>query len=131
MRQPYWLVPAVLILLLAGCGYSEQKKENALESTLSQYRTAMRWGHWQTLVGMRAPKAAAMPELDLDNIRVTGYEIVQPPLPVDDTRVLQVVEVEYVLQDSQRLRKLVDEQEWRHDPEANKWLLHSPFPDFR
>ncbi len=129
MRQIILLI--VLLPLLAGCGIAERKKEMALESLLYQYRTAMRWGHWQTLTGMRGPKAPAVPELDLDNIRVTGYEILQPPLTVDDTKVLQVVEIEYVLKDSQRLRRLRDEQEWRHDEEGKKWQIFSPFPEFR
>jgi hypothetical protein len=122
----------VVIAVQAGCGgYSEQKKEMALESTLSQYHTAMRWGHWQTLRGLRGSKAPAVPDIDLENIRVTGYEIVQPPLPVDETKVLQAVEIEYVLKDSQRLRRLRDDQEWRHDAETGQWQVYSPFPDFR
>ncbi len=132
VRQLQLFMLIALLANLAGCvGFSERKKEMALESTLSQYRTAMRWGHWQTLAGMRGPKAAAMPDIDLDNIRVTGYEIRQPPLPVDETKVLQVVEVDYVLKDSQRLRKLSDQQEWRHDPESKQWQIVSPFPEFR
>jgi len=126
------LLLIVLLPLLGGCGaYSERKKEMALESTLYQYRTAMRWGHWQTLAGMRGPKAPAMPDFNRDNIRVTGYEIQQPPVPVDETLVLQVVRIDYVLQDSQRLKSLQDKQEWRHDKESKQWQIFSPFPQFR
>ena len=132
MRYLQIFLLIALLVSLSGCGgYSERKKEMALESTLSQYRTAMRWGHWETLTGMRGPKAPAMPDIDLDNVRVTGYEIRQPPLTVDETRVLQVVEIEYVLQDSQRLRKLSDRQEWHHEPESKQWMVVSPFPEFR
>ncbi len=70
-------------------------------------------------------------QLFFDNIRVTGYEIRQPPLPVDEAKVLQVVEIDYVLEDSQRLRKLSEQQEWRHDPESKQWQVFSPFPEFR
>jgi hypothetical protein len=125
----------ILILLLAvtaGCSsFAERKKASALEMTLSSYRTAMRWGQWDSVIGYRSPEAPAVPELDLDNIRVTAYEIRQPPVPVKDDTVSQVVEIRYVLTDEQRVRKLYDKQEWRHDPEANQWSLYSPFPDFR
>lgn len=121
-----------LLISLAGCSsVSERKKENALDSTLSQYRVAMRWGRWDTLVGFRAAKAPEMPQLDFDNIRVTAYEVRQPPVPVGEGVVAQVVEIHYVLNDLQRLRKLYDKQEWRHDEETLQWTLYSPFPEFR
>jgi len=126
------LLLALFVTLLAGCGgYAERKKEMVLESTLSQYRTAMRWGHWESLLGMRASKAPALPEFDRDNVRVTGYEILRPPLPVDEGKVLQEVEIQYVLQDSQRVRRLREKQEWRHDEESKEWRIYSPFPNFR
>jgi hypothetical protein len=119
-------------MLLVGCaGYQQSKKESALNSTLSSYQTAMRWGHWETLVSYRGAKAPAVPEFDFDNIRVTSYEIRQPPVSTDENTAHQVVQIGYVLNDQQRLRKLYDRQEWRYDPEAKQWRVFSPFPDFR
>jgi hypothetical protein len=132
MSAMRFLSVLLLTLGLGGCGaLSEYRKESALEATLSQYRAAMRWGHWDTLMGVRAPEAPAVPALDRDNIRVTSYEVRQPPVPVGEDQVRQVVEIEYVLADRQRVRKLYDNQEWRHDAQRKAWLLYSPFPDFR
>ena len=126
------LILIVLVLGLTGCmSFSERKKENALDHTLSQYRTAMRWGHWDTLFGFRDQKAPAVPEQDLDNVRVTSYEIRQPPVAVKENTVLQVVEIQYVLRNTQLLRKLYEKQEWRYGEEEKLWRLHSPFPQFQ
>ncbi len=101
-----------------------------MDHVLSNYRTAMRWGRWEDLFSFRDPKAPVVPELDLDNIRVTGYEIRQPPVEIKENTVIQVVQIQYVLRDRQQLRKLREKQEWRFDAENKRWTLFSPFPDF-
>ncbi len=121
-----------LTLLLSACfSMAEKKQKNALDNAMNQYRIAMRWGRWDTLMGFRAVKAPEVPQQDLDNIRVTSYEIRQPPVAVSDGVVAQVVEIEYVLNDLQRLRKVYDRQEWRLDKENKVWELFSPFPEFK
>ena len=132
MRLATKLVLLILLAGLAGCNtFQEKKRENTLDSTLSNYHTAMRWGHWESLISMRSPKAPKMPEVDLDNVRVTGYELRQPPVEIEKDKVVQVVQIDYVLRDRQQLRKLRDNQEWRYDPETKLWSLFSPFPDFQ
>jgi hypothetical protein len=120
------------VLSLSGCmSLEERKKDAALDTTLSHYRTAMRWGHWDTLFSYRDASAPQAPDIKTENIRVTAYEIRQPPVPISDEQVSQVVEIQYVVEDQQRLRKVLDKQDWRHDKENNQWRLHSAFPDFR
>ncbi len=115
----------------AGCQtVGEHKRESALNSTLYSYQTAMRWGHWDTLISYRGPKAPTVPELDFDNIRVTGYDVRQAPVELKEDTVFQVAEIQYVLNDRQRLRKLYDKQEWRYNPETKQWQLFSAFPAF-
>lgn len=122
----------LLMIGLAGCSSIQERKRGiALDHTLSDYRTAMRWGHWESLLSFRDPEAPAVPELDFDNIRITGYEIRRPPVEIEENKVIQVVQIRYVLRDRQRLRKLRERQEWRFDPENKRWTLFSPFPDFR
>ena len=132
MHHAQKLILLLLLVGLAGCSSIQgQKKEIALNNTLSNYHTAMRWGHWESLISMRSPKAPKMPEVDLDNVRVTGYELRQPPVEIEKDKVVQVVQIDYVLRDRQQLRKLRDNQEWRYDPETKLWSLFSPFPDFQ
>lgn len=125
------LLLIVLIVALSGCmSLAERKKEGALDAALSSYRTAMRWGHWETLLSYRHKDAPTLPSLDLENIRVTSYEVRQPPVPVKEDTVHQVVEIQYVMVDEQRLRKLLDNQKWLHDKESNQWRVMSDFPAF-
>ena len=132
VRHAQKLILLLLLVSLAGCSsIQDRKKGIAMDHTLSSYRTAMRWGHWESLLSFRDPKAPAVPELDLDNIRVTEYEIRQPPVEIEENKVVQVIQIQYVLRDQQRLRKLREKQEWRFDPEAKRWTLFSPFPEFR
>jgi hypothetical protein len=119
-------------VLLGGCSsLPGNKKDNALETTLSEYQSAMRWGYWSTLMGYRGDKAPPVPALDFDNIRITGYEVRQPPVSVRDDTVLQVAEIQYVLTDQQRVHKVFDKQEWRYSEKTGQWRLFSSFPELR
>lgn len=132
MNHAKKLILLFLLLSLVGCAsYQEKKKGIVLDDTLSKYHTAMRWGRWDSCLSFRDLKAPAVPELDLDNIQVTSYEIRQPPVSTKEDTVLQVVEIQYVLRDQQRLRKVYEKQEWRFDAEQKVWRLHSPFPEFQ
>ena len=127
MNHAKKLMLVLLVLSLAACmSYQERKKEIVLDNTLSKYRTAMRWGRWDTCLSFRDLKAPTVSDQDLDNIQVTSYEIRQPPVSSKEDVVLQ-----YVLRDRQRLRKVYDKQEWRFDVEQKVWRLHSPFPEFQ
>lgn len=122
----------VFALLVSGCStLFGDRKEKSLDATLSAYQTAMRWGRWETLGSYRHAKAPPLPALPFDNIRVTAYEVRQPPVSTREDRVLQVVEIQYVLGDEQRLHKTFDKQEWRYDADSNVWSLWSPFPELR
>lgn len=130
LRSPSVLVLAVL-LAAVGCGTVEKKnKATALEAALSTYREAMRWGYFETAHSYVHPdKRAEMPK-GLDNIRVTGYEVVQPPIQKDEKNVEQVVRIEYVHRDRQQLRSLSDRELWRYEDDAKSWWLYSGVPEF-
>jgi uncharacterized protein YceK len=107
----------LVVALLGGCSsLLGNKKESALEATLSEYQSAMRWGYWSTLMGYRGDKAPPVPALNFDNIRVT---------------VLQVAEIQYVLSDQQRVHRVFDKQEWRYNEKTGQWRLFSSFPELR
>lgn len=118
-----------LTILIVAC--TGDKRETSSHITLYQYQTAMRWGQWDLAFSSRSKEAPPVPTLSLDTIRVTAYEVLQPPILVAENQILQVVEIQYVRTDVQRVRKIVDKQDWRYDGEKNVWLLYSPFPDFK
>jgi hypothetical protein len=131
------IVPRLLpflaaVAVLAGCGSIEKdKKANALEAAVTRYGAAIRWGYYEVAFGLVHPdKREAIPT-GLDNIRVTGYEVVQPPQQVDENTADQVVIVDYLHEDVQRVRSLTDRQHWRYEPATGTWWLYSGIPRFK
>lgn len=126
------LLFSALTLALAGCGQvKEDAKRIALENTLSSYRQAIRWGYFPAAAGFVSPEQRAdLDEKRLENIRVTGYEVVQPGVIGPDATAVQLVQIQYVLEDRQRLEQLADRQHWRYDPLTEAWWLESGLPSF-
>jgi hypothetical protein len=121
-------------VLLGGCAtYKEDRKLEALEAATIAYAAALRWGYYETAIGYLHPdkrKVVDVPK-DLTNIRVTRYDVVQPPIPSSDQTAVQVVQIDYLHQDVQRMKSLSDRQEWRYDPATRTWWLYSGLPAFR
>lgn len=123
----------VMALLAAGCGDIERgKKDMALESTLSGYRSALRWGYYETAWSYLHPDLRDG-SLEVDwagRVRVVGYDVVQSPVMIDEATVSQVVQINYVDEDVQRMHGLVDRQVWRYAPDEHRWWLYSGLPAF-
>ncbi|MGX2042011.1 hypothetical protein ACWJKU_18080 [Methylocaldum sp. MU1018] len=103
-----------------------------MEETLNNYGSAIRWGLFQKAWDFQADKQKPAPDFDaLKNIKVTAYDSVFRSEQDEGKAVLQTVEIRYI--DNQDLveRSLTDEQKWRFDVEKKRWLLESPFPQFK
>lgn len=129
------LISSVIAIALTfgGCGKVEKrKKSNALEAAVTAHGSALRWAYYDTAWGYLHPdkRGTTMPD-GLDNVRVTGYDIIQPPLRSSEDKASQVVRIEYLFRDHQSIHTLTDRQDWRFDPETETWWLHSDFPDFK
>lgn len=123
----------VLIALgISSCGQiKDDAKRIALENTLNGYRQAIRWGYLQAAAGFVSPEQRT--DLDteaLQNVRVTGYQVLQPGTIAPDDTAVQLVQIDYVLEDQQRLKKLTERQRWRYDPQTGAWWLESGLPAF-
>lgn len=125
------LLTLTAALALGGCGTIEKdRKVKAMDAALTTYGEAIRWGYFETAYGYVDPaKRSAMPKY-LENVRVTGYEVLQPPLMKGEKDLEQVVRIEYVHKDTQRLRSLSDRQIWSYDKKATAWWLQSEVPRF-
>ncbi len=134
-RQSRLFPPLLLIVLLSTLGCARLKDDKIamrLESATTSYRQSIRWGYWEAAAGFVYPSKQAEIDLNgLDNVRVTGYEVVQPPVIAEDISAGQLVRIEYVLRDRQRLESLVDRQEWRFEEDTKAWWLHSGLPKFK
>jgi len=112
---------------LSGC-LSEQRRDISLEKTLRAYASAVRWGHLEDAYYFARLAPGENPDLPegLDDLRVTGYEVLRPVSRPEENKATQVVEIQYVRRDEQVIRRVFDQQSWEYDPEEKRWYLASP-----
>jgi len=126
------LILALSLGLLMGCqSIGERKQADALQEVLRDYEATIRWGAAAQARDFLAPEqrdavSVAVPK----DLRVTHYEVVQGPTMLDADRAVQTAIVQYVFEDSQVVRELIDRQVWLYDQAAELWHLASPLPEF-
>jgi hypothetical protein len=50
---------------------------------------------------------------------------------VGPNKAVQTAIIQYVFEESQIVRELMDRQTWEYDAETERWLLASPMPVFK
>ena len=119
------LLISITLALPACQSIAEQKREDALDTTLKLYGNTMRWqdpGNQADF--LKDP--ASMPTYRA--VRVVSYDVVQQPTPVDENLVSQVARIEYVHRDTQVIRTIDDRQLWESNEEGTRWLRVNPPP---
>jgi hypothetical protein len=137
-------VPARILLLLAvtllpaACGTIDNIKDkqlgNDLQVVLSRYESAVRWGNPQHAYGFLKPELAEQTPLPpgLENIEVSQYVVVSPPVLLNKTTATQTVGISYILVNRQVEHSLVDRQMWeRKDEDSREWYRANPIPEFK
>ena len=129
------LIPLLgAVLLLAGCATVEKdKRAVALQAATNGYQSAIRWGYYETAFGYLHPelrKDKPVPE-SLKDLRLTGYDVVQPPTMQDEDTAIQVVNIDYLYEDRQVVKRVSDRQVWKWDDELDSWWLKSGLPAFQ
>jgi hypothetical protein len=134
-RYPAMRLPILLLatMLLGSCGTIEKdRKALGLQASTSGYQSALRWGYYETAFGYLHPdlrKGKPVPP-ELKGVRLTGYDVVQPPLIQEKGAATQIVEIEYIHEDRQVVKRLTDRQTWQWDDMLESWWLHSGLPRF-
>ncbi len=128
------LLLCLALLTLTGCqSMSERKQEDSLLRTLRSYETTLRWdrlaGAWSFLAP-EAQQQGGPPPANLENIRVIGYDVVEPPVSLGEGVVVQRALIRYVFQDRQVVRSVDDIQRWEYDADAKVWRRTNPIPAF-
>lgn len=122
------------VLLISGCATVEKdKRALALQAATNGYQSAIRWGYYETAFGYLHPdlrKGQPVPE-GLKNLRLTGYDVVQPPTMQDEDTATQVVNIEYLHEDRQVVKRIADRQIWTWDDALDSWWLKSGLPAFQ
>jgi hypothetical protein len=120
-------------LVLTGCASLEKdRRAMGLQAATNAYQSALRWGDFDTALGLLSPELQRDEELpqDLKDLRITRYEVVQPPLIRAGDSATQTVSIEYLFEYNQILRRLTDRQVWRWDEQEKAWWLQSGLPAF-
>ncbi len=128
----------LVTLLPAACGTIDNIKDkqvgNDLQAVLSRYESAVRWGTPQNAYGFLKPELAEQTPLPqgLENIEVSQYLVVSPPVLLSKTTATQTVGISYILVDRQVEHSLVDHQMWeRKDEQSREWYRANPIPEFK
>lgn len=124
-------IPLLAVLMLSACGTIEKDRRTlGLQASTAGYQSAMRWGYYETALGYLHPdqrKGRTVPT-ELKGVRLTGYDVVQPPLMQEDNTATQIVEIEYLHEDRQVVKHVTDRQTWRWDDKLKSWWLQSGLP---
>lgn len=125
-----WLL--LLIALLAAC--ATITRDESLRVALYNYSAAVRWNEITQASGFVDPATRAAKPFTTQlhdrwaQVQVSRY--LEGPGSFDaQGRFLQTVQIEIIDRSSQSVRTIVDQQVWRHDPEALTWWLESGLPE--
>lgn len=127
------LVGLLVGVLTAGCAaLGQDRRFKALENAADGYRAALRWGdHDMALQALPAElRDGQASASELDGLRITRYDVLQPLVIHADGTATQTVAIEYLFERNQVLRRVTDRQTWRWEEGDKGWKLHSGLPDF-
>lgn len=123
---------AVLLLatLLAGCPLKdlEDPYPPNLIAVTDTYGDTVRWGDLNKLYAFAAPDAHWKLK-HLNNITVTGYDA-SAPQQVKPWLWRVTAVIDYVQNDRQVVKRLVDQQLWVSDDQGKTWYRQNPPPQF-
>lgn len=131
--MPRLVALLISLCLFAGCA-TPNTKGDLLNATLETYAATIRWGNVEDAAAFVDPetlKQHPLTELDLQRyrqVRISGYTA-QPPRPIGDKEVGQIVEIVVTNNNTQSVRSVLDRQIWRYDDQKKRWWLTSGLPD--
>ncbi len=133
VRNIYLVV--AITLLLTGCQTLKDKDmQDTLSKVLHSYELTARWGKLEQIYSFLLPELAKEAKIqeDINNIRVTHYEVVKRPASVAENNevMMQNVHIRYIYIDRQVEKEMVDNQEWTYDDDRREWRRSNPIPIF-
>jgi len=123
----------VIALLFTGCQTIKKKDmQDTLSKVLHSYELTTRWGELSQIYSFLLPEMAKQAQIqeDIDNIRVTHYEVIKRPGSDSGEEVMQSVLIRYIYIDRQVEKSLVDHQQWQYNDDAREWRRSNPIPRF-
>ncbi len=125
----------ILALLVAGCAIvPDLVRQTKFERTSRAYEKVIRWSDFEEAVHFLKDTAKKKNPPDLNKlklIKVIEYEVKKTSLIKDQSRFLQVAEIQYYRADSIVVKTVTDHQLWEYDTTLKNWYLLSGLPDFK
>lgn len=126
------LVLVFLGVFLGACmatnPYAPVPKELALKVRV--FEDVVRWGDLRKMYLFAKPGSQVTLPAGLEKVRVNAYEA-GAMRELDPWRWEQTAEIEYVLSDTQVVKRVADRQVWVSDDEGVSWYRSNPPPVFR
>ncbi|HET9699298.1 MAG TPA: hypothetical protein VFP70_00100 [Burkholderiales bacterium] len=128
-----WVWALAAMAVLAGCGATVERggRVDQFDKVIRAYETAIRWSDFDRAAGVAglAPEQREAAQ-KLSRVKVISYEVISAEVSPDTVQVRQSVQIEYTVEGSVKLRRIVDRQGWRFDEAQGRWVLVSGLPDF-
>ena len=127
------LLILLLLFALSACSTSTPEKKRG--EVFKQYETIVRWSQWDAaadFISREYQLEHPITRLEMDRLRlfkVTSYTVRSTGIFDDGMTARQVVEIKMFNSHQGVERTIMDEQEWRYNPDAQVWKLHSGLPD--
>jgi hypothetical protein len=121
------------LIAVSGCrSLARSDLPDTLDARVLTFEDVVRWGDLNKMYAFqKLPEGESVePQTGLDNVRVTGYDLVEPINQVEPMRWRQAARIDYVLTDRQVVRQLVDFQVWESEDEGKTWFRTTPVPVF-
>jgi hypothetical protein len=127
-----WRRALLVLAALAGCAtVADRGRIEQFDKITKAYETAIRWSDFGRAAGVAGlPPEQRESAQKLARVKVISYDIVSAEIAPDTLQVKQTVQIEYTLDGSMKLRRIVDQQGWRFDEAQGRWVLLSGLPDF-
>ena len=132
-RSAALLVIVTMTILSSGCaGISSRGK--ALDSVTRAYEKHIRWGKFEEARAfVKGPQEYLTnnERKRLQNIRITGYDMLNSHVAEDQASAVLMVRIRYFHDEYGIENTFIDQQKWVFDEVSEHWFLGSPIPNFR
>ena len=128
------LLLLVVSMHLTGCAGSVSQRAKSLDTITRAYEKHLRWGKFEEARAFRKGPQEYLTDHErrrLQNIRVTGYDMLNSSLSEDQSTAILMVRIRYFHDEYAIEKTFIDQQKWQYDENSDRWFLISAIPAFR
>lgn len=128
------LLLAVLSIQMTGCAGGVSQRAKSLDTITRAYEKHLRWGKFEEARAFRKGPQEYLTDHErrrLQNIRVTGYDMLNSSLSEDQSTAILMVRIRYFHDEYAIEKTFIDQQKWQYDEASDRWFLLSAIPAFR